>query len=53
MSGFVLKVFIGAALVFGAHAQPKPPADKAPAAQEKKPATTKKEGQGLENAVAL
>jgi cytochrome c553 len=54
MSGFVLKVLIGAALAFAAHAQPKPPPDKAPAVQEKKPAASaKQEGQGLENAVAL
>ena len=53
MSGFVLQVLIGAALAFAAHAQPKPPPDKAPAAEEKKPATAAKTGQGLENAVAL
>jgi cytochrome c553 len=53
MSGFVLKVLIGAALAFAAHAQPKPPPDKAPAVEEKKPATATKTGQGLENAVAL
>jgi cytochrome c553 len=52
MSGFVLKVLIGAALAFAAHAQPKPPPDKSPAVEEKKPATAKA-GQGLENAVAL
>jgi len=53
MSGFILKVLIGTALAFGAHAQPKPPADKAPAKQESKPATSAKTGQGLENALAM
>ena len=46
---------LGAALAFGAHAalaQPKPPADKAPAAQESKPATTEK-ALGLDNALAM
>ena len=45
---------LGAALAFGAHAalaQPKPPADKAPAAQESKPATEK--ALGLDNALAM
>jgi cytochrome c553 len=40
MSGFILKVLIGAALAFGAHAQ------------DKKPPTAVK-GQGLENAHAM
>jgi cytochrome c553 len=57
MSGFVLKVahlfLLGAALAFGVHAQPKPPADKAPAVEQKKPPTAADKGQGLENAVAL
>jgi cytochrome c553 len=47
--------FLGAALAFGAHAaqaQPKPPADKAPAAQESKPATTEK-ALGVDNALAM
>jgi cytochrome c553 len=53
MSGFVLKVLIGAALAFAASAQTKPPPDKAPAVEEKKPPMVAKTGQGLENAVAL
>jgi cytochrome c553 len=46
---------LGAALLVGAHAaaaQPKPPADKAPAAKEARPATTGK-SQGVENAHAM
>jgi cytochrome c553 len=46
---------LGAVLASGAHAvlaQPKPPADKAPAAQESKPATTEK-GLGVDNALAM
>ena len=47
-----------AALVIGSHtalAQPKPPADKAPATQESKPATegTKSAAQGKDNALAM
>jgi len=53
MSG-LLKVLVGAAVAFSAYAQPKPPADKAPAVQEKKPPTAPmKQGQSLENAVAM
>ncbi len=55
MSHHYLNVLLGAALAFGAHAaiaQPKPPADKAPATQEKKPATTDKL-QGIDNAHAM
>ena len=46
---------LGIALAFGAHAalaQPKPPADKAPAAQESRPATTG-QAQGRDNALAM
>ena len=46
---------LGAVLALGAHAvfaQPKPPADKAPATQENKPATTQKR-QRVENAHAM
>lgn len=46
---------LGAVLALGAHAafaQPKPPADKAPAVQENKPATTQKRP-GMENAHAM
>ncbi len=53
MSGFLLRILIGAAVAFTAHAQPKPPADKAPTVQETKPPTALKQGQSLENAVAM
>jgi cytochrome c553 len=46
---------LGATLACGAHAalaQPKPPADKAPATQESRPATTEK-SQGMDNALAM
>jgi cytochrome c553 len=55
MSHHYLNALLGAALACGAHAalaQPKPPADKAPATQEKKPAAANK-GQGMENAHAM
>lgn len=55
MSNHFLNALLGAALALGAQAgfaQPKPPADKAPAAQEKKPATTEK-AQGMKNALAM
>jgi cytochrome c553 len=53
MSRYALSALIGLAIVFGAYAQPKPPADKAPTVEEKKPPTTAKTGQGLDNALAL
>jgi len=49
-----LNAFLGAALLLGAHAalaQPKPPADKAPAAQESRPASAG-QMQSKENALA-
>jgi cytochrome c553 len=55
MSSHFLNAFAAAALalaVQGATAQPKPPADKAPKANEKKPATTEKR-LGMENAHAM
>jgi cytochrome c553 len=55
MSHHYLKVLLGAALALGTHAaiaQPKPPADKAPAKQASKPATTD-HAQGMENAHAM
>jgi len=55
MSHHYLNVLLGAALAFGTHAafaQAKPPADKAPATQESRPATADK-GQGMENAHAM
>ena len=53
MSGLPIRILIGVALAFAAHAQPKPPADKAPTVNEKKPPTAPKQGQSLENAVAM
>ena len=55
MPYFLARTLLAAALALGSHAalaQPKPPADKAPATQESKPATTEK-GQGVDNALAL
>ncbi len=55
MSHPFLNAALGAVLAFGAHAafaQPKPPADKVPAKQEVKPATTQKR-LGVENAHAM
>ena len=49
MSRLLLIAAIGAAFACGAHAQPKPPADKAPAKQESRPASTGK-SQNVENA---
>ena len=56
MSGLIFRFLVGAAFVLGTHsayAQPKPPADKAPAKQESRPATAAKIGQGMENAHAM
>lgn len=53
MSGLLIRIVIGIAVAFAAHAQPKPPADKAPTLTEKKPPTAMKQGQNFENAVAL
>ena len=53
MSGLLIRIVIGIAVAFAAHAQPKPPADKAPTLNEKKPPTAMKQGQNFENAVAL
>jgi cytochrome c553 len=55
MSHPFIPALLGAALVLGggiAAAQPKPPADKAPKVEEKKPATTEKP-LGVENAHAM
>jgi len=55
MSSHFLNAMLGAALavvLHGVAAQPKPPADKAPKADEKKPATTAKR-LGIENAHAM
>ena len=53
MSGFLLRIFIGIALAFAAHAQPKPPPDKAPTNENKPPAAPPPQGQRLDNALAL
>jgi cytochrome c553 len=55
MSRLLIHASLAVVLALGAHAaltQPKPPADKTPAVQEKKPPTTS-QGQGLENALAM
>jgi cytochrome c553 len=55
MSSHLVNAVLGAALALslhGAAAQPKPPADKAPKTDEKKPATTEKR-LGIENAHAM
>ena len=55
MTSYLLNALLGAALALGvqaASAQPKPPADKAPKVDEKKPATTQK-SLGMENAHAM
>jgi cytochrome c553 len=55
MARYLLNALLGVALTLGAHAalaQPKPPADKAPKVDEKKPATTDKR-LGMENAHAM
>jgi cytochrome c553 len=57
MSRPILKLasafLLGAALACGAHAQPKPPPDKAPTNETKAPAGGVKTGQSFENAHAL
>lgn len=55
MSHYLITATIGAALALGVHAaaaQPKPPADKAPAAQESRPASTG-QAQRRDNALAM
>ena len=52
MPRFLISVCLATALAFAAHAQPKPPADKAPKVEESKPPTSAKTGQGRENALA-
>jgi cytochrome c553 len=51
----LVNALLGAALALGlqgAHAQPKPPADKAPKKEEARPATTEKR-LGVDNAIAM
>ena len=52
MPRFIVSFLIGALAAFSAHAQPKPPPGKAPAVDEKKPATSGKR-LGTENAHAM
>jgi cytochrome c553 len=55
MSPYFFHAVLGAALALGlqsAHAQPKPPADKAPKKEEARPATTEKR-LGVDNAIAM
>ena len=53
MSGFLLRVLLGVAVACVAHAQPKPPPEKAPSTETKPAATPKVHGQKFENALAL
>jgi cytochrome c553 len=53
MSRFLLRVLIGAAVVCVAHAQPKPPPDKAPKKETGAPEAPAKTGQRMDNAIAL
>ena len=53
MSRFIFRVLIGAAIACTAHAQPKPPPDKAPSNETKAPEGKTVEGQKFENALAL
>ena len=53
MSRLLLKIFIGTAVALVAHAQPKPPPDKAPSNETRPPEAKTVEGQNLDNAIAL
>src|SRR5215213_8124514 len=53
MSGLIFRILIGSALAFAAHAQPKPPPDKAPSNATKAPDPATHTGQKMENAIAL
>ena len=53
MSRLLLKILIGTAVVLVAHAQPKPPPDKAPSNETKPPQAKTVEGQNFDNAIAL
>jgi len=53
MSGLILRILIGTAVALVAHAQPKPPPDKAPSNDTKPPAAAIVEGQHFDNAIAL
>jgi cytochrome c553 len=53
MSRLLLKICIGTAVALAAHAQPKPPPDKAPSNETKPPESKTVEGQNFDNALAL
>jgi cytochrome c553 len=53
MSRLLLKILIGAAVALVAHAQPKPPPDKAPSNDTRPPEAKTVEGQNFDNAIAL
>jgi cytochrome c553 len=53
MSRLLLKILIGTAVALVAHAQPKPPPDKAPSSETKPPEAKTVEGQSFDNAIAL
>jgi cytochrome c553 len=53
MSRLLLKILIGTAVALVAHAQPKPPPDKAPSNDTRPPEAKTVEGQNFDNAIAL
>src|SRR5688572_24428452 len=53
MSGLIVRILIGSAVALAAHAQPKPPPDKAPSNETKPPEAKTVEGQNFDNAIAL
>ena len=53
MAGLILRILIGTAVALVAHAQPKPPPDKAPSNETKPPEAKTVEGQNFDNAIAL
>ena len=53
MSRFIFRVLIGAAVACVAHAQPKPPPDKAPKNETGAPDPATRTGQRMDNAIAL
>jgi cytochrome c553 len=53
MSRLLLNILIGSAVALVAHAQPKPPPDKAPSNETKPPDAKTVEGQNFDNALAM